>query len=645
MQGLAKQLDAPAVRQEAASGRRLYIVEPDEQAVRRSLGTEPDRAVAWLYLGEHIAVAESCSRWFAPGGVRLDLGPVLQEVALTCKQAYIDYVGRLGTRFDEPAWWVGSIAGRNPYISKTFLQACYVLAAARLIQTAPAGMPVVLVAGDACVRQVLARHLGLADEPAASGWGAVLAGLARRIWFVFHHCGRLVVARLFGARKRSVWTGDADLSRRRLVVLHGWVDERSFDRSGRYHSTTLGRLDSYLEGRGWGCCLLPMIPWDAPYIRTFRTLLRSRTPFLLSHAWLTIGDVCRAALADPWWHGGQRAWPLFEGVDIGPLLDADVQRDRVAARGPTHLLLSALVERWRREGLPVAGLVYSYENHQWERALCLGFRRAFPDAAVVGYQDANVPELCLNFFPAEAEFDRRIFPDLVVTNGPYGFDVLRRAGYPPERLRQGGALRFEPSVTRVFQPRETQGQETDGTLPRRTVLVVAPCGRELAAEVIWKSCRAFEHDARVKVVIKCHPALPFAFLGDELKGLTLPPHVEVSERSFLELLRESGVLLYMDSTTCLEALAHGVAVVHVGSDGSLDLDTIGFPCEERSRARTPDEIAAAVRRVFDMDPLRRSSLRRSGRELVKTFFGPVGDAAYAPVAEALGSPGLDSGHS
>lgn len=642
-QGLEEQLDAPTVRQGVAPGRRLHIVEPDEQAIRRSLEAELGRAVAWLYLGERIDAAESCSQWFSPGDIQLELGPVLQEVALVCKQAYIDYIGRLGVRFNAPAWWVGSIAGKNPYISKTYLHICYILATARLLQAVPVGMLVVIVTDDACVRQALAGYLGVQESSTVPPRKQVLVGLARRLWFILHHCARLLVARVLGARKRSVWTGTSSRPDPRLVLLHGWVDERSFDQEGGYHSTTLGQLDHYLDNKGWACCLLPMIPWDAPYVRTLRALIRSQTPFLLPHAWLTVGDICRAALIGLDRQGSRGAWPLFEGIDIGSLIEADMQRDWVVARVPTHLLLAFLVERWRQERLPVVGLVYSYENHQWERALCLGIRRAFPDAAVVGYQDANVPELCLNFFPAESEFDRRIFPDCVVTNGPYSFGVLRRAGYPKERLRQGGALRFEPSVAQVFQPQEAQGTQADAALPRRVVLVVAPCGKELAAEVIWKSCRAFERDAHVRVVIKCHPTLPFSFLGDVLKGVTLPPHFEVSELPFLDLLRESGVVLYMDSTTCLEALAHGVAVVHVGSDGSFDLDTIGFPCHERAKARTPDEIADAVRRVFDMDPLRLPLRRRSGRELVKTFFGSVGETAYAPIAAALDSPGRDSG--
>lgn len=624
----------------------MYIVAPEERAVVQALEAEEKQAVAWLYLGERVRSFESCERWFAGRGTRIEFGAVLQEVAQARKQAYIDYVGQLGARFDSPQWWLGALSEKNPYNSKVYLHVCHILTAIRLVQKNAGEVPIVIVADNHSVRQILASHLAArgahvihTPEPLAGVIYArlrmILSWLIRCLWFVLHHGSRLAMARLLVARQRVVWGGSLPPAGKGLVLLHGWVDERCFDEHGRFCNINLGNLAQYLESRGWTYCLVPMILPDVPYAHMVRILLRSKTALLLPHAWLTASDLWRALAADLGWEQAHRDWPPFEDLDIGPLIEDEIRRDWMVARTPTNMLNALLVSRWQRHSLPIAGFVYSYENHRWERAFCLGFRRYYPDTCLIGYQDANVPDLCLNFFVATSEFKQLPFPDVVITNGYYSFDVLRQSGYPKERLRQGGAVRFEPSVRLAYHLDEAQGLGTDAETIPRMVLVVTPYSQELAAELIWKTVKALGAETGLRVVIKCHPVFPFSYILRALGDPTFPPHFQLSDRPFLELLRESGVLLYMDSTTSLEALAHGVAIIHVGSDWSLDLDTIGLPCEERVKARDPAEITAAVREIFGMDPLQRAGRRRKGRELVKTFFGPVGEPAYTPVAEAL----------
>jgi len=631
---------------------RVHIVAAKEHAVRQALETERGpQPVVWLYLGERVDTLESCEGWFAGRGIRREFGHELQETARTTKEAYIEYMGALSQRLDSVQWWLGSPAEKNPYVSKIYVRLCRILTVTRLLKAA--GETSVVVTDEPSVKRILAEFLisqgvpvMVAKDPPATvvseRFATILSWFIRRIWFILHHGFRLIIARLLGGRLSVAGKGAQPDPRQGMVLLHGWVDERSFDATGRFRNINLGNLVQYLEDRGWSCRLVPMILPDVSYASTLRALLRSRTASLVPHAWLTLSDLCRALVVDLAVAGEQRQWPRFEGVDMGPLIEADIRQDWKVARVPTHFLNTLLVHRWRKHHVPVAGFAYSYENHSWERAFGLGFRQAYPEARLVGYQDANVPDLCLNFFISESERDHHSFPDAVVTNGGYSFDVLLRSGYPKERLRRGGALRFESSVRLAYHPPGPIGSKRNTAPIRRQVLVAAPYSQELAAELIWKAIHALGPEQDLRVVIKCHPVFPFSRISNALGGLRLPPQFEVSDRPFLDLLEESGVLLYMDSTTSVEGLARGVPIIHVGSDWSLDLDTIGLPCRERVKVRTPQELSVAVRDVLDMNGAKLEERQRQGRELVKTFFGPVGEAAYVPVAEALVAPGNPS---
>lgn len=627
--------------------RRAYIIPAAEKAVRRALDAEPQAFDGWLYLGERVTVSEACDRWLAGKGKRLGLGADLQATAREVKQDYLEYVARLGVRLDSPEWWLSSLSEKNPYISKTFLWLCQILTAVRLLERTPAHRPVLIVAEHPAVRRVLTRHLGAMgwsvgadgepDRPVIRTRMAVcLVNLLRLVRFVVVNCARSVQARLLGARRPGAWGGECATGGPGLVLLHGWVDGRSFDERGRYRNVNLGELGPYLERHGWRCRLVPLVLPTVSYGRTVRALLQSGTTFLLPHAWLTPGDVVKAALADLAWRRPRGPFPPFQSLDIGPLIDSDLAQDRATARLATNLLYTFLVERWRSANLSVDGFVYSYENHLWERAFCLGFQRAFPSARRIGYQDANVPDLCLNFFFADAERARCPGPHRVVANGPYSFEVFRRAGYGDETLLKGGAIRFESSVRRLGPEVQRGRLDADGERPNPVVLVVVPSSKALAAELVHKTLAALGGESDIRVLIKCHPVLPFEVVARELGDATLPRNFEVATGPFGELLLRAGVLVYMDSTTAVEALAHGLGVVHVASDWSLDLDTIGLDYEERVRVRTPVELRAAVRAFLGEEGDCLAERRRRGRALAARFFGRTGDAAYRPVLDALG---------
>jgi len=626
--------------------RKAYIVPPEKACVDRILTAEQGQFGAWLYVGERVSSLENCNQWLEGQGRRLVLGEDLQTIGMAARRAFIEYIGALSTRYESPQWWLSSLAEKNPYISKVFLWLCHVLTVARVIERELATRPVLIVAEERCVRQVLADFLNTRGWTVAGTEESLsvtlldtlkcwLFATIRWTWFLVHHGSRLVQARLLRVRHPEVWGGNvADLGRG-LVLQHGWIDHRSFDKDSQFCNINLGELAPYLERHGWTCCLVPLIIPTFSYRTAIEALRRSGARFLLPHAWLTPLDLVRGGLADLWWQRPLGPFPRCEGVDLEPLILEDLKRDREVTRVATNWLYLATVERWRRKGIAVAGFVYSYENHLWERAFCLGFRRFFPEACLIGYQDANVPDLCLNFFSADCEWLRQPMPDVVITNGAYSADRLRRSGYPESLLRRGGAIRFAGSLAALERSEGDAHPKQDLQRLPHVVLVVPPSGLELASELVWKTAKALGEEPGIRVVLKCHPMLPFGRIAATMGGLVLPSHFQVSDRPFLELLKESGVLLYMDSTTCLEALAHGVQVIHVRSDWTLDLDTIGEKCQERLQARTPSDIACDVRWLLSLQGAELAERRRRGRQLVARYFDPAGAAAYQPVLDAL----------
>lgn len=605
--------------------------------IRRALRQVGSDQIRWVYFGERVSAAVACERWLKGRAEPIALGALLQEVAEKAREDYIAYIGHLSLRYASESWWLTSLSEKNPNISKVFLRACYVLAAERLVTASKPGTAIlIIVDGQAvrtCLTENLQRQIGhnpCLIESLFDTLGIWLSEIfqfwCRRAWFIVKHISRIVIARAFQSESKELrnprhgMPHEGETSR---TLVHSWIDRRSFGADGSYQSINFGDLDRYLQGQQRAYAIVPNILPALSFWKGIRSLARSGVPHLLPNAYLTPLDVLRSAckgFARP----QSTQWPFFHNVDLSSLILEDRRRDWVVGRHPTNALFGAAVRRWAMAGIPIDAFIYTFENQVWEKAYCLAFREHYPSTHLIGYQDANLPRMALNFFVSRDELPILPFPDLLITNGRYSFELLVGAGYSPMRLRCGGALRYRYLTAPVEKYRSqhtSQASAKHGDL--LTILVTPSMVESLACELLWKVLQAFSNDISAQVILKCHPGLPYSELSKRLGVDNLPRNFQVSEQSVQELLCRSTVLLYMDSTTSLEALGLGIPLIHVGSELGLDIDPlIAFP-EVRQTIREPIQLLHAVHTIgrSQQDAERRP-------ELVSHFFGQMDDRTY-----------------
>jgi|GEM_PF-1157059 len=601
----------------------VFVLPPTKALVVRALREAGARPVAWCYLGESVSRAQDCLRWLDGLAERLHVGELVGNAARHSRQAFVEYIGELSERYHSEDWWLSSLSEKNPYISKVFLRVCFVQAAMEAVRERRGRGTLLIIVEDRAVRGCLRSCLDGAvfREVTGSGllvWiGEYLECWARRVHFIGRQLAHLTVAGCHVSRR----AGEMGCGAAPLTLLHGWVDYRCFDRDGRYQSINFGDLADYLASKGRAVAIVPTVLPVMSFRAAVRALVRSNVPFILPQRSLRVADVLRLvgrSLDAP----PEQTWPLFQGLDISALIREDRRRDWVMGRACYHGVLMTAVARWRAAGIRIEFFIYPFENHQWEKAYLLALRRNYPDIFLIGYQDANLPVMALNFFVAPRERGLVPLPDMLITNGWYSHDLLAAGGHDPVRLCRGGALRYRHLMDTVVQSTRAP-----------VILVTTSIGETLACELLWKVVLAFEGEPKVRVVVKCHPGLPFTRLSAVLGIERLPSHFEVSEKPVAELLRRCGALAYMDSTTSLEALALGVPVVHVASDFNLDFDPLDGVPEVRVTVRTPEALRREALAAFEGGGEARA---QRGREVILQFFGvpeaSVYEAFLNPVA-------------
>jgi surface carbohydrate biosynthesis protein (TIGR04326 family) len=579
------------------------------------------RKFKWVYLGEDVSRAILIDEMMHDKGERVGTTEMLQEVAVELRQPYIDYIGKLNLKKNSLMWWASSVSEKSPYRSNAFLHICHAKICAEILKKYP-DEPIVFFAENEAVRQAILENMPIDNfehikdtrESVCRALKDLKDFILYKGWFLLSSIYRMVIAKY--AYRMQERVGSQGPS----TLIHTWVDRRSFDQEGAFREIYFGELPNYLKKSGKNVVIAPHVLSTAPYRETINKMTKSEHAFLVPHAFLSIWDIVSVFFMTLANKPKKTRYPKFENLDISRIIYEDLKNDWIGAYVAFDLLLYRFVRRLKEKRFPVDTVIYLYENQIWEKVLCTAMREFYPSTYLIGYQHSAISRMYLNYFFSKREIGVVPFPDRIIANGRHTKNMFIESGYPKEKVVQGGAVRY----AYLLEPKMVMGHRKKG---KPVILVTPSISKFDAMELIWKIFKAFEYRDEYKILIKCHPTTPFEKISEHL-NIKLPKHFTVPDKPVAELLRESDVLLYTYSTTCVEAIAAGVPALHVESDLMIDLDPLDFNPGSRLSARNPEEIVKRVEEAIAMNEKEISRKRKIWSGVVGDLFGKVDDSIY-----------------
>jgi surface carbohydrate biosynthesis protein (TIGR04326 family) len=609
------------------SRRHVIIYPPLKTSLNRVLRQLKGSNFRWAYLGEDVAKAITIEQQIGDKGQRIEIAEQLQKVAHSLRQPYIDYIGKLSLKNHSILWWVGSLSEKNPWISKTFLYACYIRLCQNLLESS--GLEaIVLIGENKALRKCLSQNLSRSNKGKVIQLESLTYTIINELrnvlgialykgYFILNSIYRLLLARYYRLNRIP---RDKLRAGKGLVLIHTWVDQRSFDANGKYQETFFGDLAHHLGNKGKNVIIVPYILRTVPYLQIIRKLARSGESFLVPESFLTIVDILRAFGTTISSLPRQSAYPDFEGIDISEIIYDDVKRDWAGIRTALSLLHYETVKHWKSAQIPIDTFIYTYENHVWEKAYCIALREFYPSAKLIGYQHASVPKMLLNFFFAQDESLIMPFPDKVITNGKYIEGLFTESGYDPKKVVCGGAIRYKSATKK-----SKAAHKKDTQYP--VILVTPSIDRNETIELIWKVLAAFRQTNEYRIILKLHPVIPYPKISGYIGSL--PENFIIADKPVSELLKESHVLLYTSSATSIEALSLGVPVLHIESDFIIDRDNLSdFPSSIRQSAKNKGGIVRMTAKILKTDEKELSKQRVMWENVVVEVFGPVDESVF-----------------
>lgn len=596
----------------------------------------------WIYVGDDSTWRVQAELSVPRQIQRISLSTELDKKSWELREEYLTLIGKLSNTNNSPEWWASELASKNPY-THLYTRIC-LLAACRQYIEKPSGKSIFFVSSTQALNQELIafaeektqeykniRIIG-ANILALSCYNYIKSSLETLLRRAppFMTAGKFfnTYQKLLDTRKdyRSLILQRKNIFDIPLftddkgILLFTWVDHRNFTSEGKYRDPHFGPLPEELKKRGYEVIFVPRILFTIPYGEAVNRLLKSGEQFLFPEQCINSNDIFSCE------RRAKQYLPNFpKDLHIGSMPVLSLMKEQCENYRKTlsdNLLYERLIKHLAESGLHPLQVIHTCEGHSWEQILKRSVQQYLPETKVVGFDNITFSRLVLSMFPAENELQIRPIPDRIVTNGPMFYEVLKKEGFPLDRIRSGCALRH----TYLWESPESSLIDKKNKMGPIKILAATSIGLGDSVEIIDKAAQAFGGNNSFEVLIKCHPLVDInqvkSFLGPRINYQNIKFVTEPMD----ELLPRTDVLLYTYTSICFEALRFGVYPICVRSENFLNLDPLDAAPNIRGIATTPDEIRVEVERFSHMQSDEKIEYKKQSLTVLKQALAPVTDS-------------------
>lgn len=603
--------------------RQFILTPPDQRALCQTVQRLNGKRFRWAYLGQSIVEFLRAKKNFDNWGQYIDTADDFQRTGEELRSEYLTFLYSIGQEINTLKWWITSLAHRNGAIDKTFHRACYLKVALGLIVNCGDLGPLVLVTDHTTARAIQA-NISKKTEPTIhlqgyprTSWltrysNAIKMG-AHRTYYIFRESYRVFQAKMFAP--------PIQFTEESTTLIFAWITPENLKHGQDFHKYYYGDLANKLDLHGERVAIVPIILREVPYHQTLSLMRGTRLPTLVPHSFVGIWELLRAVIYSSSKIPLPTALPRLSDMDVSRLVEEDLTQHWIGNGAADALLMSAMVRTWAKQRVPIRRIIYIFENQPYERALIHQMRRSYPDVTLVAYQHVGVAPMRLQVQMAPGGEPEAPQPDFTFTIGDHNARLLLANGHCQERVKLSGALQME-GLSRL------RAHSRDA-LPQYEVqiLIALSFNLEEAAELAEMATTLYEPGSSAKIILKCHPVLPFQKISEDT-GIQLPKNVQISEEPLIELMQRCSLMVYTSTTSCIQALALGIPVVHFKTHFGFDLDPLASAPHLRLEASDLPGLRLQVDWLLEHGSEYAKNNRGQWNEFVDDMYGPVDEESY-----------------
>lgn len=592
--------------------KKLFLISADVTAINKLIiKLSPNGDLYWVYFGKNINLCQKIQDNLGNDIKRISIGDMIQETADKSREQYIDYIGQLFSNSPSPIWYLTSLSEKNPFVSNFFLNYCYIEVCKKILLNYPERIVIIICENDALKESLI---VNLSKEPqiifeiiessqfrkaTQNIWKNILTG-KWKINFCYRNIARILLAKCIGLIKGHSLK---ERGKSKNILMHSWTDKRCFPKRGVFKNVYFGDLGGSIEKKYPNVIYLSDVLPSEWFFSVFIKLIPTEKKVYLLEEFLSVSDVFRSLFFVSRNYPKLISIPTFNNLNVSSIILDEIKQDRRNIR-INKAFLNSLICKRVCNSCNVGIFIFPFENHIWEKILCEGFRKYCPNVKSIGYAVPFINRMYTCYSISRMEKNRSPEPDFLFVSGEQGKLFLTKSGFESNKIFVGGAIRY-PHFGRFTKTQKKNGK-----------MVLIALSGEIGAsiELAKKAILAFYRDSKIQIILKCHPLIPFKEISHYLPEL--PETFSISNESIDTLLDKVNLVLYTESTVCIEAVERGIPIIHIKSDHSIDINIFdGFDsvisCSE------PDDILRYSRDILD------GTYNLPSNDQIRTLFSPI----------------------
>ncbi len=532
---------------------------------------------------------------------------------------YINFIADLNKRNNSLIWWSGSIASKNQFVSGLFRNICKLFQFIDVVENFNAKEVTFLIDDKSLLKQIKfyckQKNIKIILKDSK----------IKKIFHFFVKIKQFKKNNLYFLISGWIKKYMVDRNLKGLIeqkldkknsyyILRTLIDNRSFDSRNRFCDFPFGRLVTYLRDKKKTILLAKVLSDFKGNILKIKNNI-SNELIIPQEYFVSYFDYIRIMFMPFKKYFRFPKEIKFNGQNIKYLIEGENRDNLISGEFAQNLFCFYVVKNLLKR-IRCETFAFTYENHAWEKMTVMALREYSENTFVIGYQHSSICQKHFNYFLGKNEIAIIPLPDKIITAGSESKQILEKYGnYSSNLLKEGCALRYAYLYKTEMQPRKINHK----------ILSVLSIDLQDSINLLAFLLRAFDKNKSFHILIKCHPLMPIKKILSKSK-LKLPQHFEViNDKGIKDLVAEADILLYMQTTVCLEALMMGIPVIYADIDNFYDCDAL-FGCNYlKWKVRHEESLIKTINEIYNLNTTEFRKQQILGRKYVENYFMPVED--------------------
>lgn len=306
----------------------------------------------------------------------------------------------------------------------------------------------------------------------------------------------------------------------------------------------------------------------------------------------------------------------FKQFDISALIEQQYREDIFNIIGFYGLLMAKGVEQLK-ENYSVNYFLYPYENNCWEKILLISLKENFKNISLTGYQHTVIPLSATNYFLSKDDSQIPL-PDKIITTGTHTANLLRDYGNYPEKclIKPACAVRFKNSEVKALKVTPS---------PIKKILVALHGVNTIVPMINYLINESYKNQD-IQFIFRFHPMVEYKKIKNDLIAkLGESENLVLSKNVSLDYdLQRSDIVIYGESTVCLEALAIGVPIICFKLTSTfLNYDPIPELKTNKWLINETSDLSLVLKEINQLSAAAHLEMGQDGQKYAQGYLAPI----------------------